>query len=172
MDEEEKILESIEASELINEVISIHNHSAREKAIAFNTNNVKVEFCADRNQMKSVFSNLLFNAIKYSKRGSEVDVSIMQVNQDVVFKITDSGKGIDPKVLDNLNGRHRVISEKGTGSERGTGIGLRIVNDFVEDHGGSLHFMSNEIGGTTVSVVIPIAQPSASQLEESSQHQL
>ncbi len=158
MDEEGKYIEPIDAHELIEEIIAVHNHKAQEKLIAFNTTNGAVEFWADRNQMKSVFSNLVFNAIKFSKKAGQITVDISQNENEVIFKITDSGKGIDAMVLENLNKRNKIISEDGTGGERGTGIGLRIVNDFVEDHHGSLCFENNTEGGATVTVKIPLRQ--------------
>ncbi len=72
--------------------------------------------------MKSVFSNLVFNAIKFSKKAGQITVDISQNENEVIFKITDSGKGIDAMVLENLNKRNKIISEDGTGGERGTGI--------------------------------------------------
>ncbi len=163
MDEDGKMLETVKADELLSDIIDIHNHSAREKQIGINIKGAEVEFCADKNQMRSVFSNLLFNAIKYSRKGGQICVDIEEADQQVIFKIIDNGKGINPDVLDNLNKRHRVISEKGTSGERGTGIGLRIVNDFVEAHGGTLQFKNNEDAGATVTVIIPLHQKGSNQ---------
>ncbi len=163
MDEEGKIIETINAKELIAGITTLHSHSARQKGIRIHTSGSSIELSADRNQMKSVFSNLVFNAIKFSKKNSAINIDIEEDNQKAIFRITDSGKGIDPKVLENLNKRHRVISESGTGGERGTGIGLRIVNDFVEAHGGTLQFRNNEEAGATVTVIIPLQQEGSNQ---------
>lgn len=159
MMEEGKYIETINAHSLVNEVIDIHSHKAREKSITITTDGDSVEFLADKNQMKSVLSNLIFNGIKFSKRGGDVHVHIDKDEQYVQFLISDSGVGIAPHVLENLNKRHKVILENGTGNERGTGIGLRMVNDFVEDHKGTLKFANNTDGGALISVYIPLQQP-------------
>ncbi len=158
MNEEGMVIENIEASELISEIISLYDHSFKNKQISVKISAPEIYFQGDRNQMKSVFSNLISNALKFSKKGSKIGVDVSTNGDKIIFNITDSGMGLAPEVLENLNKRTKIISKTGTSGERGTGIGLRIVSDFIEVHNGTLNFKNNELIGATVTVVLPLKQ--------------
>lgn len=102
---------------------------------------------ADAELLARVFQNLLSNAIKYSPR-SEVSIEASQLaNGDVQCVVRDSGAGITPEQLSH-------VFEKGSSSssERtdGFGLGLSIVKELVEAHGGSVQVESADGAGTTV----------------------
>jgi signal transduction histidine kinase len=111
-------------------------------------------------RLQRAFSNLLDNAIKYSPRGGEVVIAVEESSQDrsshAKVTVTDQGIGIPevdlPHVFDRFY-RAGNVDRTTTGS----GIGLAGVRQIVEQHGGLIEIHSVEGGGTTVTVMLPIA---------------
>ncbi|MGH9997773.1 MAG: sensor histidine kinase, partial [Nitrososphaeraceae archaeon] len=113
-------------------------------------NNIAVE--ADRGRLIQVISNLLDNAIKFTKEGT---ISIITEEKDskVVVSVKDTGTGIDPEILP------RLFSKFATKSYSGTGLGLFICKSIVEAHGGSIWAENNSDGkGATFSFTLPLSK--------------
>jgi signal transduction histidine kinase len=100
-------------------------------------NNIFVE--ADRGRLIQVISNLLDNAIKFTKEGT---ISIITEKKDsqVIVSVKDTGTGIDPEILPRLFSKFTTKSERG-----GTGLGLFICKNIVEAHGGKIWIENNNI---------------------------
>jgi signal transduction histidine kinase len=110
-------------------------------------------FRADAKRIRQVLFNLLSNAIGFSSPGQTVSLAALRRDHEVVFKVSDSGRGISPDVLDRVFERFHT---KTLGSRHhGVGIGLSIVRSFVELHGGHIHIESSPGLGTTVTCVFP-----------------
>lgn len=112
-------------------------------------------FRADAKRVRQVLFNLLSNAIGFSSPGQTVTIAAMRRGDDVVFKVTDQGRGIPPEVLDRVFDRfetHTVGSR-----HRGVGLGLSIVRAFVELHGGEVQIESAPGEGTSVTCIFPAA---------------
>jgi signal transduction histidine kinase len=100
-------------------------------------NNIFVE--ADRGRLIQVISNLIDNAIKFTKEGT---ISIITEKKDsqVIVSVKDTGTGIDPEILPRLFSKFATKSERG-----GTGLGLFICKNIVEAHGGKIWIENNNI---------------------------
>jgi signal transduction histidine kinase len=100
-------------------------------------NNIFVE--ADRGRLIQVISNLLDNAIKFTKEGT---ISIITEKKDsqLIVSVKDTGTGIDPEILPRLFSKFTTKSERG-----GTGLGLFICKNIVEAHGGKIWIENNNI---------------------------
>lgn len=139
---------------IVDEALGLHDGAIKEK-------NLKVEIgghgeiWADMNQFKSVVSNLLGNAIKYSPEGGKVKVHTKDTAPGYLFSVSDQGSGMPVEVIEALKSRERIKSRRGTHGERGTGLGLRLVHDFALAHGGELNIVNNRGGGTTAEVFFP-----------------
>lgn len=111
-----------------------------EKDIAFSVN-VPEDFSvfADRNMLGTMIRNLVGNAVKFTPRGGRVVVSVAEMKEGrAIIEVRDSGVGIPKERLDTLfNGDHSLHT-RGTEGEKGSGLGLALVKDFVERHGGKL----------------------------------
>jgi len=112
--------------------------------------------------------NILHNAAKYTDPGGEIEVDVKESNGDLTIAVRDNGSGIAPDLLPQVfdlftQGRPAVDR-----SEGGLGIGLTVVKQLIQLHGGFVSAKSAGIGcGTTVTVHLPIAQqPSAPQRKE------
>lgn len=159
MNEMTKQTQKIDATELLNEVLSIYEPNIRAKLLDVQVDvTPKTELWADYNQMRSICGNLLSNAIKFTPSKGNITIAVKEEPDFTEITFCDSGLGIPENVLENLNNRGGLISNQGTSGESGTGIGLRIVTDFVDAHNGKLHFNNNTDVGTTVSVRIPTSK--------------
>ena len=119
-------------------------------------------FPADAKRIRQILFNLLSNAIGFSAPGQTVVLAAMRRPGEIVFKVSDNGRGIAADVLDRVFERFHAQT---LGSRhRGVGLGLSIVRSFVELHGGRIHIESAPGEGTTVTCAFPtgaVALPAA-----------
>jgi PAS domain S-box-containing protein len=115
---------------------------------------------ADPNQMREVLSNLLDNAIKYTKQGT-VTVYITGNDTDVSISVADTGIGIPPEDIAHLFQKFYRVDNSDTREIGGTGLGLYISRRLVETNGGSITVTSTFGKGSTFTVKMP--RTSASQ---------
>ncbi|AOY75958.1 sensor histidine kinase [Clostridium formicaceticum] len=109
---------------------------------------------ADEFLLSTILTNLLTNAVKYSRNNEDVIIKIEFEEENILFKIIDQGIGIPKAEQKNLFCSFYRASNVGDVS--GTGLGLTIVQDFVDIHQGSISFKSELDKGTTFVVKIPI----------------
>jgi two-component system sensor histidine kinase VicK len=108
---------------------------------------------ADKARIVQVISNLLSNAVKFTKEeGCTITITAeKKQNQEVIFKIKDTGTGIDPEILP------RLFSKFASKSYQGTGLGLYISKSIIEAHGGKIWAENNSDGkGATFAFSLPI----------------
>jgi signal transduction histidine kinase len=115
---------------------------------------------ADPGRLNQVIDNLLSNAAKYSPPDTVITVTTFSDSEWVRVSVTDRGVGIKQEHLARLFDRfYRVPEESGSGPS-GLGLGLSIVRDLVEAHGGRVEVTSDGPGtGCTFSVVLPVMLP-------------
>ena len=113
-------------------------------------------FIGDQRRVVQVLYNLLANAVGFSPQDATVGVSAKRSERGVVFTVTDSGPGIAPDVKDKMFNRFESFAH---GSRRrGAGLGLSLVESFVQLHGGKVRVDSTLGKGTTVVCEFPIDQ--------------
>ncbi len=121
------------------------------------------EVTADRSALERVFANLLSNAVKYAPQSPDVYVRGWQVDGVVKVSVRDTGIGIDEQDLSRLFEPYfRARSASGIA---GTGIGLNIVREIVDLHGGTVTVSSVPGEGATFTVVLPSAACGRVQVE-------
>ncbi len=109
----------------------------------------------DKEKINRVITNLVVNAIKFSRQGSAIDVTVESKDTTVLMTIKDMGIGI-PKVLQNeVFGMFTAARRSGTAGEKTFGLGLSIAKQIVEAHGGRIWLESEEGVGTTFFVELP-----------------
>jgi signal transduction histidine kinase len=115
---------------------------------------------ADAERMKQVFDNLLSNAVKYTPEGGQISVRLSEDPQSgqAVFRVRDTGRGIPRDQLPALFTKYHRVPGQATRGIRGTGLGLLIVKEIVEAHGGNVQVESEGIPGkgTTFTIRIPL----------------
>jgi CheY-like chemotaxis protein len=116
----------------------------------------------DPDRLQQVFSNLVSNAVKFTRKGRRIDVRIEKVDSQISVSVSDTGKGISPEFLEHVFDRFRQEDSSPTRSYGGLGIGLAIVRHLVELHNGTVTASSPGIGkGSTFTVRLPIFEGAA-----------
>lgn len=111
----------------------------------------------DPGRLRQVIDNLLVNAIKFTPGGGRVEVSARRVNAAVQVSVSDTGEGIDAAFLPFVFDRFRQADAGTARQHAGLGLGLSIVRQLVERHGGTVHAASDGKGrGATFTVELPI----------------
>lgn len=111
-------------------------------------------FNLDSNLMYHVLENLLSNSIKYSPEKGVITLEVVFNEQKVEFIVKDNGMGIPKEDHDKIF--HTFYRGKNVGNISGTGLGLNVVKNLVDLHGGSVFFKSSQTEGTQFHVIIPI----------------
>jgi len=108
---------------------------------------------ADANRLRRVFTNLLDNALKFSKSEGTITISTDQTEKDIVVKVKDEGTGIDPRDLPYIF--ESFNRGKGAEKKEGFGLGLATVKAIVEAHGGQV-LVKSELGkGSVFKGILP-----------------
>ena len=117
-----------------------------------------VVVAGDPRRLQQVFWNLLANAIKFTPKGGFVRVVMQQVNSHVEVSVVDSGQGMTPSFIAHAFERFRQSDSGQTQRTTGLGLGLSIVKNLVEAHGGSVLATSEGEGkGSTFRVTLPLS---------------
>ena len=106
---------------------------------------------ADPERLRQVLLNILDNAVKYGKDGGKVEVSVKTDSESVIITVRDHGPGIPENELVHVKEKFY----KGSGRERGSGIGLAVCEEIVTRHGGKLTIENAEGGGARATVQLP-----------------
>jgi signal transduction histidine kinase len=118
---------------------------------------------ADGRRVRQILFNLLSNALNYSEAGQTVTLAAMRRGAEIVFKVSDRGRGIPPEMIDRVFERFETFPN---GSRhRGPGLGLSIVRAMVELHQGRVLIDTAPREGTMVTCIFPVdpvAAPAAS----------
>jgi signal transduction histidine kinase len=119
----------------------------------------------DRELMEYACYNLLTNAVKYSPQQTEVSVTGVREGGHVRIAVRDQGIGMDQKEVKQIFRKFYRTKKAEESGEAGTGIGLSIVQQIVEQHGGEIEVTSQPGAGSVFTLVIPAAAlaPSAAE---------
>ncbi|NWF88436.1 MAG: PAS domain S-box protein [Ignavibacteriaceae bacterium] len=152
--------EKIQASMVINRSINSLSAAALKKNISI-TSNVpeSIEIFVDDNLITQVFNNLISNAIKFSHNNGSIFISVSSSKKlrFLEFSVQDTGVGIRHEDINKLFSVESKFTLEGTSGEKGSGLGLSIVNDIIQKHGGSI-WVESEFGkGSTFKFTLPIA---------------
>jgi PAS domain S-box-containing protein len=123
----------------------------------------------DSNRLQQIVWNLLSNAIKFTPKGGRVEIQLEQVDEQAYIIVRDTGKGIDPEFLPYIFESFRQEDVSITRKYGGLGLGLAIVRQLVEAHGGTITADSAGEGlGATFTVQLPLLnlQPEIKQIDE------
>ena len=159
-------------TEAVAGIISLLNSNAQGKNIQFySTLSEEYRVFADRQMVHSILLNLATNAIKFTFPGGSVHfdakIKIIDSSEDdstaddqqkqIEISITDTGTGMPAEALGRIFKIEDHFSLAGTSNEKGAGLGLILVKEMAEKHGGTLRVVSEEGKGSTFSFTIPLA---------------
>lgn len=113
---------------------------------------------ADENRLRQILTNLVDNAIKYSMPKTEVTIDFKIHGDELITSITDKGVGITPSQIGRLFQKFGRVFNPMSIQAGGTGLGLYIVKNLIEAHGGRIWVTSREGAGSKFSFSLPIAK--------------
>ena len=161
----------VNLKELISEIIEDQRNEIKtankDINLVFESPEGDIKIDADKSRLAQVISNIISNAIKFTKLGI-IRVDVETKDSNVIISVRDTGQGIDPEIYP------RIFSKFAAKSDTGTGLGLFISKSIVEAHGGKIWAQNNSInrtdvlngkegdgfeGGATFTFSIPINKP-------------
>jgi signal transduction histidine kinase len=151
-------MDEIQLNSLVESVLKLFRYQfvLQEVTLKKSLYRREVTLTADRDALVQVMTNLLANAIKYSPGKKHISIATGVRSGRVYIKISDKGKGIDPNdVQDIFKPFYRSSQNKETHAD-GAGLGLALVHQIVQAHGGSVDVRSTLGKGTTFTVYLPV----------------
>lgn len=111
---------------------------------------------ADPVRLEQIIWNLLNNSVKFTPRGGRIEVCMNEEDDEIVLTVSDNGQGIDASFLPHIFEIFRQADSRTNRSQAGMGIGLAVVQQLVELHGGSVNAFSAGTGkGATFTIRLP-----------------
>ncbi|NJM16439.1 MAG: HAMP domain-containing histidine kinase [Bacteroidales bacterium] len=148
--------QTFKVAQIIASTISLVQGMALNKSIGivFDPAQEQTVF-ADVNMLHTVLRNMVTNAIKYTSKGGQVQISLSERGGLTGIAITDNGLGIAPEKLKDIFSMEANNSSPGTEGETGTGIGLLLCKEFIEKNEGNIVVSSRPGNGSTFTIWLP-----------------
>ena len=121
---------------------------------------------ADRGKIRLILDNLLSNAIKFTPRGGTISIHARAEREQLVLDVMDSGPGIPAEERNRIFEAFYQGKTPQGGHVKGTGIGLSVVTEFVNAHGGSIEILEAKAGGAHFRVRLPMRQAAPTSREK------
>lgn len=130
---------------------------AQEKKIMLDIKNIEIIelFCNDL-LIKSVFTNIIDNAIKYSPKFTKVLIDLKIENESLYFTVIDEGIGIKEEDKKDIFSRFFRSEKSHNKKIKGYGLGLSIVKHIIKLHNGQINIRNNKVNGTVFEIIIPL----------------
>jgi signal transduction histidine kinase len=157
--DESLYLETLEMTGFIMPIFTRYRILARQKGVEFAVGREfeKATARISKEKFSRVMENLFSNALKFSRKGGIVTVSVTATGNDVVISVADTGIGIPTELQGLIFDKYTKAGRTGTAGEKSIGLGMSIVKKIVEQHGGTIRFESEPEKGTTFTIKLAIA---------------
>lgn len=142
---------------IIDESIGMAQDSAKNKGIGLVCEiQESIRIFVDVNMFQTILRNLISNAVKFTPRGGQIDVSARLSDPETIeISVKDSGIGMNPEMVNNLFKIDLQANRTGTEDEPSTGLGLLLCKEFVEKHDGRIWAESEEGKGSVFYFTLP-----------------
>jgi signal transduction histidine kinase len=164
--------ETVNALDIVNATIETVRPSAEAKQISVHleSHTDLPAISADPARLQQIVWNLLSNAVKFTPKDGNIVVKVSQTARDLRIAVQDSGEGIAPEFLPQVFNRFSQADTSKTRTHGGLGLGLALVRQLVELHGGTVSAESAGPGkGSTFAVTLPLP---ADPLDQSPAHRI
>ncbi len=143
---------------LLERVVALLNDGARKKGITITIDAGDTAVFADPMMLGQAIQNLVSNAVKFTKFGGMISISATADGKNTSIIVSDNGEGMDAETLGKIF-TTKMDSKDGTADEKGSGLGLLLVNDMVKLNGGTISAKSEQGVGTSFTVTLPANSP-------------
>ncbi len=154
---------------LTKECITLLQGLVEEKNIQLSFHNqCQTSAFIDQRMISTVCRNLLNNAIKFTNENGHIDIDIKQEDDHIRWQIKDDGVGMTQEQKEKLFDKTTTSTTFGTKNEKGSGLGLKICQEFISYNKGKFLIESEKGNGTTISLLLPIGTETQESKEENS----
>ncbi len=150
-------LTSFRLSSLVGTVIDSQRLAMAARNLTLDMHVAELDLVADRAKLKLVLENLLSNALKFTPRGGTIHLHAYADGMTTVIDCADTGPGIPPDERDKVFDAFYSGNAPQGGPLKGTGIGLSVVREFVEAHGGTVEIVTGLYPGAHLRIRLPSA---------------
>ena len=150
--------EEVSLLPLVDESLAIVQESANNKRIRIAKDiSDELKIFADSNILQLVIRNLVSNAVKFTPKGGEINLTAKPIDdQHLEISIKDTGIGMNSEILDNLFRLDVKINRTGTEGEPSTGLGLILCKEYIEKQNGKIWVESEDGKGSNFKVILPM----------------
>lgn len=149
--------ENINLRTMIDENISALQLAISKKEIKiYSRVNEDIPIFADKNMINTILRNILSNAVKFTHRTGQINISVNKTHDLIIVSVKDSGIGIPADKIQTLFRLETKHFMPGTANEQGTGLGLKLTKEFVEKLGGTIWVESQPGKGSDFRFSIPL----------------
>lgn len=152
-------LKEVNLNQMVEKIVQMHRHAIETKhlMVTLRFENCPMIVQLDAEKIERVISNLLHNAIKFSNKDGNIEISAkaFQTNQ-MMISVKDAGIGIPDKYIEHLFTQVGASKRNGTAGEKSYGIGLIICKQIIEAHKGQISVLSKVGQGSTFSIILPL----------------
>ncbi len=142
---------------MVKSVLETHQLTLLAQRVHLELKVEDIELRADRAKLKLILDNLLSNALKYSPRGGTIYIHAKTDEDVLILDVGDTGPGISVDERSAIFQAFYSGSAPVAGHLKGTGIGLSVVNEFVQAHGGSIEIIDGVFPGAHFRIRLPLA---------------
>jgi signal transduction histidine kinase len=159
-EEMELVLNPLDVGEQAEEVAALFEQQVEEKAIDLQVETPAVPCWgrADEGALRIVLRNLVSNAVKYTGEGGQVWIRVRRDKEEAILEVEDTGRGMDPEAVPGLFEAFKQESEGKGRVYEGTGLGLAVTKQAVDQMGGTIGVETEKGKGSCFTVRLPRAE--------------
>lgn len=150
-------LTSVSLAQVLRGIMKVFEYSASKKGVVLSLDlpsKDRLKCFVDRTKITHVITNLVDNAIKFTESGGSVKISAQRQTTQFIVSVADTGEGIEEADQERIFDRFQQVG-RGGNRERGLGVGLHIVRDWVKEHGGEVYVRSKAAEGAVFWFTLP-----------------
>lgn len=146
--------QEIKVSDFIEKAVKQVEFTAQNNEVRIHWKAVDMTISGDAEQLQRAIGNVIENAIKFSKKGGGVSVSVERKTDGIQIKVSDEGVGMDSDDYEKVF--EPFYRSKTANQHQGSGLGLFIARRIIERHGGTIQASANTPTGTIFSISLPL----------------
>ncbi len=151
--------DTVNCQKILQNVVKKLDKIAKQNGGSINLNTKSIKICGNEDELETLFTNIIENAVKYNRESQRVEVVGNVKNQSAVFTIKDFGAGINKKDLPHIfEPFYRADKSRTKLHKDGYGLGLAISKEIVEKYKGTITAESEINEGTTFIITLPLSQ--------------
>ncbi len=145
----------VHLSEVVTNICRSHKNLAGDRNFFYKLPSQSLYILGDHTRLEQILANVLSNALKFTKTGDSISLTLEEKNQSILIKIQDTGRGFKKENAEVIFNPFEQLSTEG--HNKGLGIGLSLVKQLVELHHGTIEAKSDGIGkGATFMITFPL----------------